>query len=269
MSEKLIEIARYIAENCDQKLALSFLARRAFLSPTHFQKKFKNYFGVSPKEFQTFCRKKQFRNELKNSNNILEAIYSAGFGSVSRVYGINDKLGMEPKKYKSGGINEVIFYAIAEAKDFSILMAASAKGVCAVEIGGDENTLLNSIKNEFPKALFEKAKNTDQLLLWVELLKNYIDKIGPRPEIPLDIRGTLFEQKVWNFLLSHDKNNTTYSKIAAQLNLPNSARAVANAVAKNKIAILIPCHKVLRADGGLGGYKWGTELKETLLAAGL
>lgn len=268
MIENLNAIARYIIENCDQKLALSFLARRAFMSPSHFQKKFKSYFGVSPKEFQTFCRKKNFKAAIKDNTNIIDAIYAAGFGSTSRVYGSNDKLGINPKSYKKGGNSEEIFFHIAATDEFKILMAASAKGVCAVEIGNDENALLAALENEFPNAILKPANNSHELNVWTEALCAYLRRTAPKPDIPLDIRGTIFEQRIWNFLISNSENQTSYSAIANSLNIPKSARAVANAVAGNKIAILIPCHKVLRADGGLGGYKWGTELKQKLLDAG-
>lgn len=269
MSQNLIDTARFIIENCEQKLALSYLARRAFLSPTHFQKRFKQFFGLTPKEFQTFCRKKNFQIAIKESDNILDAIYAAGFGSTSRVYENNGKLGIDPKVYKKGGKSETIHFHIAQTQFGKILMAASMKGVCAVEIGQDEDTLLKALENEFPNAILTQASEDEDLKTWVKALCDYLDKAAPRPEIPLDIRGTIFEQKVWKFLVSNAANTTSYSEIAKSLDMPKSARAVANAVASNRIALLIPCHKVLRKDGSLGGYKWGADIKQKLLEAGI
>lgn len=270
MEEKLKETALYIAQNANETLALAHLAALANLSPYHFQRSFKAYFGLSPKDFQTMIRKKILKNELRNNDNIIDAIFGAGFGSTSRVYGNANNIGMDLSKYRNKGLGEIIHYKIAKSTNFQILMAASQKGVCAIEIGDNDNELLGRLNNEFPNAKFEIAPESIELNQWIHLLCDYLDNLKPLPNIPLDLRGTLFQEKIWRFLTTIKNGETlTYGQIAQKLNMPKSARAIANAIAHNKIAILIPCHRVLRGDNGIGGYKWGVENKRKLLAENL
>lgn len=266
MQDKNIEIAQYICQNCDETLPLSFLARMAGQSPSYFQKAFKAQIGLSPKELQNAARKKVFKEHLKNSNNIIDAIFAAGFGSTSRVYENIDAIGINPKSYKKGGNGEIIYYSIKPAKGFKILMAASEIGVCAVEIGDDENALFAGLQSEFPNAQLKATIDSQELGLWLDTLIDYLNHNGTRPNLPLDLRGTVLQEKIWRFLTQLQKGETiSYSKLSEKIGLEKGARAIANAVAKNKIAILIPCHKVLRMDGSIGGYKWGAKIKERLL----
>lgn len=266
-AQKLNEIARFIAKNADEAQSLESLGKLANMSPHHFQKQFSQFFGLSPKEFQIAARNKIFKQSLRGGGTILDAIYAAGFGSTSRVYEkANEIIGMNPKDYKKGASGETIFYFIRQSSIGKILMAAASKGVCAVEIGSDDDELFEMLRSEFPNAVIEPAANNNALLDWSRALQEYIDAIGPKPEIPLDIRGTIFQQKIWRFLSSLKPNERlSYSELAVKIGAPKAFRAAASACAKNKIAILIPCHQVLRMNGDLGGYKWGLERKAALL----
>ncbi len=266
MEDKIIKIAQYICQNCDETLPLSFLARMAGQSPSYFQKAFKVQIGMSPKELQKTARKKVFKEHLKTSNNIIDAIFAAGFGSTSRVYENIDAIGINPKSYKKGAMGEIIYYSIKPTKDFKILMAASEIGVCAVEIGNDENALFAGLKDEFPNAQLKQTNDSQELNDWLDALIEYLNHNGVRPNLPLDLRGTILQEKIWRFLTQLQKGETiSYGELSDKIGLKSGARAIANAVGKNKIAILVPCHKVLRMDGSIGGYKWGAKIKEKLL----
>lgn len=268
-TEKLIEIARYIENNVDQKITLSNLGEVAGLSSSRLQRVFKAVFGVSPKAYQDAIRMRHFKNSLKEGNAITDAIYSAGFGSISRVYGeATRNIGMTPKAYRAGGVGEVINYACRKTTLGWMIMAATDKGVCGVQFGEDKISLIALLKNEFPKAelIVSCAQSAPELDLWVEALEQHINQGVPKPDLPLDIRGTAFQIKVWSFLLSIKEGDTfNYGEVAERINNPKAARAVGTACGKNTIAILIPCHRVLRSGGGLGGYRWGLKLKQALL----
>ncbi len=266
MNDNFKDIAIYIANNANEKLALPQLAAMAKLSPFYFQRSFKAQFGLSPKDFQIMIRKKILKSELKKGENILDAIYGAGFGSTSRVYEASNNIGINLSKYRKKGAGENLYYAFAKTNKFNILMAASEKGVCAIEIGNDNENLLFRLQCEFPNAILLPSEKSNQLNHWLELLSQYVDNLKPLPQIPIDLRGTIFQEKIWRFLTSlKQKEIITYGEIAKKLNMPKAARAIGNAIGKNKIAILIPCHRVLRGDNNLGGYKWGIEKKKVLL----
>lgn len=270
MRDNIKKAIEYIINHADEPIALSHIAALAELSQYHFQKVFKAEIGLSPKEFQKMIRKKILKSELRDCNNVLDAIFAAGFGSTSRVYGQANDIGINLSTYKAKGLGEIIHYKTALTNKFKILMAASSKGVCAVEIGEDEADLLNRARLEFPQASLVETTQSDDLSNWLQALCDYVDNLRPLETIPLDIRGTIFQEKIWRFLTSIKEGQTiSYGEIAKQINMPKSARAIANAVGANKIAILIPCHRVLRGDNGLGGYKWGIENKKSLLDAKL
>jgi len=267
--EKLIEVARYIEAHFDEKMTLPSLGKIADLSPSRLQKVFKNTFAISPKVYQDAVRMRHFKHSLKKGDGVTDAIYSAGFGSISRVYGESTRhIGMTPKVYRAAGAGEVISYACRNTVLGFMMMAATDKGVCSVQFGDNESTLLSQLRTEFPKAelIVSASQNAPELDIWMEALDQHISQSAPRPDLPLDIRGTAFQIKVWQFLLSIKEGDIlSYGEVAKQVGDPKAARAVGTACGKNSIGVLIPCHRVLRSDGGLGGYRWGLERKRTLL----
>ncbi len=269
--ERLVEVARYIEKHADQPLTLSYLSDIAGLSPSRLQRVFKEAFGISPKVYQDAVRMRCFKQSLKDGDGVTDAIFSSGFGSISRVYGEAARnIGMSPKAYRAGGPGEIITYACRTTALGLMIMAATDKGVCFVQFGDSEGSLIASLKGEFPNAQLSAspAESAPELDVWVKALDQHISEGAPKPDLPLDIRGTAFQMKVWQFLLSVREGETLgYSELAANIDQPRAVRAVASACARNRIGVLIPCHRVLRGDGGLGGYRWGLERKRALLDA--
>jgi AraC family transcriptional regulator of adaptative response/methylated-DNA-[protein]-cysteine methyltransferase len=265
----LIEVARYIEAHAQEKLTLSRLAKITTLSPTSLQKSFKKVFYISPKAYQYAIRLRQFKQALKQGDGITEAIYAAGFGSISRVYGEPSRnIGMAPKVYRSGVEGEEIHYACRNTAIGLMMMAATNTGVCFVQFGEAKNMLFAQLKNEFPNAHFTLSASLDtpELDSWMVALDSHISQAAPRPDLPLDMRGTTFQIKVWKFLLRIKEGDVlSYGEVAEKIGNDKAARAVGSACGKNNIAILIPCHRVLRSDGGLGGYRWGLDRKRALL----
>ncbi len=268
---RLVEVARHIEAHADERLTLANLADFAGLSPSRLQRIFKEAFGVSPKAYQDAFRMRRFKQSLKNGDGVTDAIFSSGFGSISRVYGeATRNIGMTPKAYRAGGAGEIITYTCRNTAIGLMAMAATDKGVCFVQFGDDEASLITKLKGEFPNAELKAspAQEAPELDAWMEALDQHISKGAPRPDLPLDMRGTAFQMKVWQFLLSIQEGDVlSYSELAAQIDKPKAFRAVASACARNRIGILIPCHRVLRGDGSLGGYRWGLERKRALLDA--
>lgn len=267
--DSLINLARYIEKHANEKITLADLGKIAELSPAKLQKMFKATFGVSPKAYQDAARMHHFKRALRNGDGVTDAIYSSGFGSISRVYGeASRNIGMTPKSYRKGALGEVIYYANRNTAIGLMMMAATERGVCFVSFADESNALLTQLQNEFPNAHLTQSnsQNTPELDAWVEALDQHVNQNAPKPNLPLDIRGTAFQIKVWQFLLSIKEGETfSYSEVAKEIDKPKAVRAVASACGKNRIGILIPCHRVLRNDGGLGGYRWGLERKRTLL----
>lgn len=268
---RLVRIARFIETHADEPLTLAGLAAIVGLSPSRLQRQFKEAFGVSPKAYQDAVRMRCFKQSLKDGDKVTDAIFASGFGSVSRVYGeAHRNIGMPPRAYRAGGKGEVIVYACRPTSLGLMAMAATDKGVCFVQFGDSESSLVSGLKTEFPKAEVRAspARNAPELDAWVEALDEHISQGAPRPDLPLDMRGTAFQMKVWQFLLSiHEGDVLSYSELAAKIDKPKAVRAVASACGKNRIGVLIPCHRVLRGDGGLGGYRWGLERKRALFDA--
>jgi AraC family transcriptional regulator of adaptative response/methylated-DNA-[protein]-cysteine methyltransferase len=268
---KFIELARYIAANADEQLTLESLAALVHLSPSRFQRVFKSIFGVSPKKFQQAARSDRFKALLRAGTDITEAIYEAGYGSSSRVYGQTmHNIGMTPKRYRAGGKGETLSWACRDTTLGPILMAATDRGVCFAQFGSDCETLQQQLRAEFPRAELKRyqAASSQQLDQWIDALDAYIQNKQPRPELPLDLQGTAFQIKVWEFLLSlEDGDVISYAELAQGIDKPKAVRAAASACAANRIAVLVPCHRILRGDGGLGGYRWGLARKRALLDA--
>jgi len=268
---KFIELARYIAENADEPLSLALLAERVHLSASRFQRVFKSIFGVSPKKFQEAARGEKFKTLLRSGCDITSAIFESGYGSTSRVYGkALGNIGMTPKSYRAGGKGEVLTYACRDTVLGPLLMAATDRGVCFAQFGDDCETLHEQLQSEFPQAELVQFDNNAayQLEQWIDALNAYMQNKQPRPDLPLDLKGTAFQVKVWQFLLKLDEGDVaSYSELARAIDRPTAVRAAASACAANKIAVLVPCHRILRGDGGLGGSRWGLERKRALLDA--
>ncbi len=269
--QKFVCLARFIAANADTGLTLKTLAARVHLSPSRMQRVFKSIFGVSPKKFQQAARSERFKQLLRDGADITEAIFESGYGSTSRVYGQTmHNIGMTPKSYRAGGKGERISWACRETVLGPILMAATDRGVCFAQFGDDRAALAAQLQREFPQAELQQSDGagSHQLDRWIDALNGYIQNKQPRPELPLDLKGTAFQIKVWEFLLSlQDGDVISYSEVAQAIDQPKAVRAAASACGANRIAVLVPCHRILRGDGGLGGYRWGLERKRALLDA--
>jgi AraC family transcriptional regulator of adaptative response/methylated-DNA-[protein]-cysteine methyltransferase len=267
----MVALSAFIRAHAHETLSLSRLAKEALMSPTHLQKRFKAFFGVSPKAYQDAVRLGRFKGELRAGRGVLESIDAAGFGSTSRVYDrAMRNLGMTPSAYRAGGAGETISYACRKTALGSILMAATDRGVCFVQFGPGEGALVTQLRGEFPRATVVPSKMQASAALddWLTALEAHLAGQAPHPDLPLDLRGTAFQIKVWQFLLSIPEGSAmSYGEVARSIGAPKATRAVASACAANRVAVLVPCHRVLRADGGLGGYRWGLARKRALLRA--
>ena len=260
---------RHIAAHANERLTLADLAGRASLSPAHFQRAFKAHFGVTPREYQDGLRLRQLKGDLRASARVTDAINAAGYSSASRVYGeASRQLGMTPTAYRAGGAGETIGYACRDTALGRLMMAATDRGVCFAEFGESDAELHAGLAREFPAAtLVESTRaKSPELDDWMKAFARHLDGRTARPDVPLDLRGTAFQVRVWRFLLGlADGETVTYTAVAQAIGAPKAVRAAASACGANRIAVLIPCHRVLRGDGGVGGYRWGIGRKQSLL----
>jgi AraC family transcriptional regulator, regulatory protein of adaptative response / methylated-DNA-[protein]-cysteine methyltransferase len=262
---KMAAICRSI-ESAEEIPTLDALAHEAGLSPYHFHRVFKAVTGVTPKAYAVAHRAKRVRDELDRGNkSVTEAIYGAGFNSNGRFYETsNEILGMTPTNYRAGGANTEIRFAIGECSLGSILVALSGKGVCAILMGDDPDALARDVQDRFPHAhLIGGDQGFEEL---VAKVVGFVEMPAIGLDLPLDIRGTAFQQRVWQALREIPVGKTaSYAEIAKRIGAPKSVRAVASACAANAIAVAIPCHRVVRTDGALFGYRWGVARKRALL----
>jgi AraC family transcriptional regulator of adaptative response/methylated-DNA-[protein]-cysteine methyltransferase len=263
----LVAKACKLIEQSEEPIPLECLAKTIGLSASYFHRLFKATTGLTPKNYAAANCASRVREGLAKGHSVTEVIYDAGFNSSGRFYEKSNKmLGMTPTRYREGGMNEEIKFAIGQSSLGAILVASSAKGVVAILIDDDPNKLARDLQDRFPKArLVGGDQDYEKLVAQVVGLVE-VPAIGLN--LPLDVRGTAFQQRVWQALQEIPVGKTTsYSDIAAQIGLPNAARAVAGACAANNIAVAIPCHRVVRSDGSLSGYAWGVERKKRLLDA--
>ena len=269
--ELMQSLARYIEAHAEEPLSLQKLSQQAHLSPAHLQRTFKAVLGISPKAFHDASRLRALKGALQAGNSVLDSITAAGFQSTSRVYGhAMRNLGMTPTAYRGGGEGETIAYAHRDTALGPLLMAATGRGVCFAQFGSSEAALIEQLRKEFPKAQLAVSSMTQsaELDAWMRAFEGHIAGSAPRPELPLDLRGTAFQVRVWKFLLGvPDGEVVTYGEVARGIGEPKAVRAAASACAANRIAVLVPCHRVLRGDGGMGGYRWGLERKRALIDA--
>ena len=267
--ESMVALARLIEARADETISLGTLAAHAGLSPSHLQKKFKSVFGITPRQYRDAVRLGRLKSALKSGSDVSGAIYDAGFGSPSRVYGeASRNIGMTPAVYRAGGEGETIHYASRDSALGPLMLAATSRGVCFVQFGPDVDALYEALHEEFPGATLvaSTSQEGEQLQRWIDALDDYLAKDAPRPDLPLDLRGTAFQVKVWRFLLDVGEGEViSYGELAEGIGRRGSARAVASACGANRIGVLVPCHRVLCAHGDLGGYRWGVERKRALL----
>lgn len=252
-------------ETAEELPSLEVLAKAAGMSRFHFHRVFTKIAGLTPKAYAVAHRAERMRKMLPKRNTVTEAIYEAGFNSNGRFYANSSQmLGMAPRNFREGGTGTAIRFAVGECSLGSILVAASEKGVCAILLGDDPNELAKDLQDRFPKAqLIGRDKDFErvvaQVIGFVEAPKLGLD-------LPLDVRGTAFQRRVWKALREIRAGSTTsYTDIAERIGSPKAVRAVAGACAANAIAVAIPCHRVLRTDGSLSGYRWGVKRKRSLL----
>jgi AraC family transcriptional regulator, regulatory protein of adaptative response / methylated-DNA-[protein]-cysteine methyltransferase len=263
-ASRVAELCRLI-ENAEQTLTLEELATHAGLSVHHLHRVFKAVTGLTPKAYAAAHRAERIRIELGRSDTVTDAIYGAGFNSNGRFYAeSNHVLGMTPTNYRAGGANTEIRFAVGECSLGSILVATSARGVCAILMGDDPDRLTRDLQDRFPRASLIGGDAQFERL--VAKVIGFVEAPRVGLDLPLDVRGTAFQQRVWRALRMIPPGATlSYSGVAERIGSPKSVRAVAQACAANPLAVAIPCHRVVRSDGGTSGYRWGAERKRTLL----
>jgi AraC family transcriptional regulator, regulatory protein of adaptative response / methylated-DNA-[protein]-cysteine methyltransferase len=263
----LIERVReYIDQHADEPLPLARLAREAGASPAHLQRTFTRIVGLSPKRYQEQRRVGALKSALREGRTVSSATYEAGFASGRRVYETaDDALGMTPGAYRRRGTGVSIHYTAVPTTLGLLLVAVTERGVCSVSLGDDEDTLVAALRAEYPSA--ELVRTSDASDRLVDAVVAHVEGRADASELPLDIRATAFQWQVWRALQRIPEGATrSYQAIARELGRPSAARAVARACASNRVAVLIPCHRVVRGDGALGGYRWGVARKAALLA---
>jgi len=261
----LVAKACRLVEESEEEPSLDELAEAVRRSPGYFHRVFKAATGLTPKDYAAAHRAKKVRDGLASGNRVTESIYDAGFNSSGRFYEKSTGLlGMTPSQYRAGGANEEIRFAVGETALGAILVASSWKGVAAILLGDDPDELVRNLQDRFPKAHLIGADRKYEAL--VARVVGFVEMPEIGLDLPLDVRGTAFQQRVWQALQEIPVGETvSYAEIARRIGSPKSVRAVAGACAANALAVAIPCHRVVRNDGSLAGYAWGVERKRALL----
>jgi AraC family transcriptional regulator, regulatory protein of adaptative response / methylated-DNA-[protein]-cysteine methyltransferase len=259
-------VCRYIERHIDDRLTLGMLANEFRRSPFHLQRTFKSVLGVSPKAYIDAIRLQQLKHHLQAGHSVTTALYAAGYGSSSRLYErTSTQLGMTPEKYRRGAVAAVVRYTMTKSPLGRMLIAATDKGICAIHFASSDQQLQQGLIREFPFAT--RRRDDAALSEWSANLTRLMEGGEANPSLPLDIRATAFQRRVWEALQRIPRGETrSYSTVAKKIGMPKATRAVARACATNPVAIAIPCHRVIREDGESGGYRWGIERKEKLLA---
>jgi len=258
-------ICREIDAHLDEPVRLERLGELSGLSSAHLQRTFKHVLGISPLQYARARRLVVLKSGLKRGDDVTSAMYNAGFGSSSRLYEhASGELGMTPATYRSGGAGMTIRYSVVNSTLGRLLVATTERGVCAVRFGDSSRELATELRHEFAFADVREEVTGDSDL--VRRVLNCVEGHKVDPDIPLDIRGTAFQAKVWETLRKIPRGETrTYAQVAAEMKNPSAVRAVANACGSNPVAVLVPCHRIVRTDGTMGGYRWGVERKKKLL----
>lgn len=261
----IAELCRFI-ERAEPAPTLAELSSRAGLSAHHLHRVFKAITGVTPRAYAAAHRARRLRDELGRSGTVTEAIYGAGYSSNGRFYAESNRmLGMTPSRYRAGGVETPIRFAVGECSMGSILVARSERGVCAILLGDDPDGLARELQDRFPRAELIGGDGDFEAL--VARVVGFVESPALGLDLPLDVRGTAFQQRVWQALASIPPGETaSYAEVARRIGAARSVRAVAQACGANALAVAIPCHRVVRSDGALSGYRWGVERKRALLA---
>ncbi len=263
---RVTEICRYLEQPHDPAPTLNDLGRLFHLSPTHLQRVFKRIVGISPRQYADTYRQNRLRDLLRENNTVTDALYQAGYTASSQVYeSVNDMFGMTPVHYRRGAPETDIRYAIVPCEMGYLLAAATERGVCKISLGDDPSELEKALHEEFGQA--QLIADEAHLAYATTAITSYIAGEKLTLELPLDIRATAFQRRVWEALRQIPYGETrSYEELSEMIQQPGAARAVAGACAKNPVALAIPCHRIVRKDGSLGGYRWGSARKEKLLA---
>jgi len=265
VTEEPVERACRLIERAGTVLSLDRLASEAGMSRYRFYRMFIKALGVTPKAYAIALRRKRLQQTLPRARGVADAVFDAGFGSGSRVYEKPEALlGMTPAVYRKGAPGVRIGSAIARSELGWLMVAASARGICMIEFGANRRALEKTLRQRFPKAALEPAD--DVLDSWLQRIVDYLRLPEGSLDLPLDVQGTAFQQQVWQLLQTIPAGQTvTYTQVAEKIGRPDAVRAVAGAIASNKLAVAIPCHRVVGSDGKLRGYRWGLERKRALL----
>ncbi len=260
------QVCRLLEADLEEPLSLAVLGDKVGVSPFHLQRIFKRALGVSPRAYADACRFHRFKHQLKQGPSATDAVYAAGYGSSSRAYErAANRLGMTPGRYRQGGEHTHIHYLTAKCALGRMLVAATDKGICKISFGDSVAALERSLREEFPAA--DVQRGGPKLRLWMHSILRHLNGHQPRLDLPLDVRATAFQSRVWTALRSIPYGQTrSYKQIAQAVGHPKAIRAVARACATNPAAVLIPCHRVVRENGDLAGYRWGLKRKRHLLA---
>jgi len=269
-SDGVKAICRFIEQHLDEPLTLDRLGKEFQQSAFHLQRRFKAVLGITPREYADSCRLRMLKRNLQAGDSVTRAMYDAGYGSSSRLYERTaSQLGMTPDKYRRGAIATAIRYTCADSPLGRMLIAATERGVCSIQFARSDGELMEGLKREFPFAA--RKRDEGGLQSWVSALLRHMRgknlDSSSSSSLPLDIRATAFQRRVWAYLQSIPFGATkSYSQVAKAIGQPSACRAVARACATNPVAVAIPCHRVVREDGSMGGYRWGIERKKSLLA---
>ena len=264
-AEMIERVCRALEADHEEPITLRALSRQVGLSPYHLQRTFRRLMGITPRQYGDARRLGRLKARLRRGQPVTPALYDAGYGSSSRLYErAPAQLGMTPATYRNGGRGMQIGYATAGCALGRLLVAATERGLCAVSLGASDAALERALRREYPKA--EVRPDRNGLSRWVRVLLRHLDGRQPRLELPLDVRGTAFQCRVWQELLRIPYGSTrTYGEIARAIGQPGAARAVGHACGTNPVPLVIPCHRVVRGSGHLGGYGLGIERKRALL----
>lgn len=264
-SDAMKSICRFIEQHLDEPLTLQRLGKEFRQSPFHLQRRFKAVLGITPREYADSCRLRMLKRNLQSGDSVTRAMYDAGYGSSSRLYERTaSQLGMTPDKYRRGAIAAAIRYTCTPSPLGRMLIAATERGICSIQFARSDGELIEGLKREFPFA----ARKVDDggLQSWTQALLQHMRGKDADKSLPLDIRATAFQRRVWTYLQSIPFGATrSYSEVAKAIGQPRACRAVARACATNPVAVAIPCHRVVREDGSMGGYRWGIARKKALL----
>lgn len=265
-------LSRYLHDHAEESIPLTEMSRLTGYSPFHLQRQFKATLGLTPKQFQLRCRIERLKGNLRHDDpTVTQALYDSGFASSSRLYErIDSDLGMTPAQYRASGDGVTISYLTFATSLGYILMAATDRGLCRLDIADRGEDLPPRLHAEFPRASIHAVASPFSPLLeaWLEAIRGYLNGRAINPSLPIDIRGTAFQARVWAFLRQIPRGETrSYSEVAAAIGQPKATRAVANACGQNRVALAIACHRVIRGNGALGGYRWGLDRKQQLLDA--